>query len=196
MTLACLQRRRETLRAIDLRARVQDMAARLHIDREEQRFRAARMKAIQTMTQEEIAVPLLQLEDQIATQRETVKRLQLAAWRARSAFHQAEQLLEQADRECQSAFVALQLLEASERTLREDISRIGEAEGNPDLRLVEVTDEEIEERANGLIRGIHADKLREIDAQIVAILWPQIDVPCFVVAVCDPFPLVFHMLGK
>lgn len=108
------------------------MAARLRSDCEEQRYRVARMRAIQAMTQGEIAVPFRQLEDQIATQHETCRRLQLAAFCARSAFHHAEQLLEQADHQFQSASVTLQLLEAFERTLREDISLVAEAEGNPD----------------------------------------------------------------
>lgn len=93
------------------------MDAQLRSDREEQRFWAARMRAIQTMTQAEIAAPLRAMGDQIAIQRGTYRRLQLATWHARSAFHQAEQVQEQADCECQSAFVALQLLEASERAL-------------------------------------------------------------------------------
>lgn len=71
------------------------------------------------------------------------RRLQRAAWRARYAFEQAEQGLEEASRECQSAFVALRLLEASERALHGDASAVAEVEGIPDRRLVEMTDEEL-----------------------------------------------------
>ena len=83
-----------------------------------------------------------------------------------------EQGLEETSRECQSAFVALHLLEASERALHEDFAAVVEAEGNSDLHLAGMTDEEIEDQAKRLIRRAHAEKLRELEEQIATVKWP------------------------
>ena len=148
------------------------MAARLYRDREEQRFQATRMRAIESLTEADVAAPLRALEDQIGIQRMKCRRLQQAACRARHDFEQAEQGLEEASRECQSAFAALHLLEASERTLRGNVSAVTEVAGTPDYRLVEMTDEKLEEQAGKLVKRAHAEKLREIEKRIAAIQWP------------------------
>lgn len=58
MSLAYLQKRRDTLKADDLQAQVRDMAARLHSDCEEKHFQATRMKALQIMPRAEVVVLL------------------------------------------------------------------------------------------------------------------------------------------
>lgn len=160
------------MQAINHRVQARKMAARLRRDREEQRFQATRMRVIESLTQADIAAPLRALEDQIGIQRMKCKRLQRAAWHAGYAFDQAGRGLEEADRECQSAFAALHLLEAFERALHEDVPAVAEIEGNPDFCLVEMMDEEIEERANELIQHAYVEKLRELEEQIAAIQWP------------------------
>ena len=88
-----LQKKRDALQAIDLRAQAWKMAARLHRVREEQHSQATRVKAIESLTQADVAAPLRALEDQIGIQRMKCRRLQQAAWRARHALDQAEQNL-------------------------------------------------------------------------------------------------------
>lgn len=107
--------------------------------------------AIQTMTQAELAPLLLRLEDRIETQCQTCDRVQLEVLRAKGTLYKAEWLSEQANLRCQSAFITLRLLEASLRSLslHEDLSFA--AKGNSDLKLVEMTDEEIKGYAKGLI---------------------------------------------
>lgn len=63
ITLAILQRGQDTLRALDLLGRIRDMAARLRADHEQRRKEAAELRALQAMTDTELASSLQQLEN-------------------------------------------------------------------------------------------------------------------------------------
>lgn len=67
----------------------------------------------------------------------------MEALRAKGALGRAEQLSEQADHLCQSTFITLHLLEASVRSLHENLTFV--VEENFDFKLIEVTDEQIED---------------------------------------------------
>lgn len=56
-----LQKKQDALQAIDLRAQAQKMAARLRRDREEQRSQAARMQAIESLAQADVAASFISL---------------------------------------------------------------------------------------------------------------------------------------
>lgn len=45
------------------------------------------------------------------------------------------------------------------------------AEGNFSFNMIEVTDEKIDNWANGLIKRLHAEKIQELDEQIAALSW-------------------------
>src|SRR5881628_823870 len=113
------------------------------------------------MSQEELASILRRLEDQVDAQHRTCIRTHLEALRAKSALCKAERAADQADLQCQSAYTALHLLEGSVRLLREGFSDV--AGGSRDYNLIEVTDEKIQDRAKGLVKRLHADKIRKLD---------------------------------
>lgn len=81
----------------------------------------------------------------------------MEALHAKGALCNAERLFEQANLHCQSAFIMLRLLVASVRSLHENLDLA--AEGNFDFDLIKVTDGEIDDRANELIRRLHADNI-------------------------------------
>ena len=56
--------------------------------------------------------------------------------------------------------------------MRGNASAVTEVAGTPDYRLVEMTDEKLEEQAGKLVKRAHAEKLREIEKRIAAIQWP------------------------
>lgn len=170
MVLSDLQRRKDPLNSLELSGRIKEIAAKLRANREELLCEMMRLKAIHTTSEVKLASSLQHQGGRIEAQCQICKRLHFEVLRAKSALGKAELYSEQANFHYHCSFTTLRRLEASERSLREDPSlAVGET---PNPNLIVITDEEIEDWAKELLQCLHADKIREHDAQIAAISWP------------------------
>src|SRR3954462_668880 len=165
MVLCDLQKRRDALNALDLSGRIKETAAKLRFNREEQLHEVVKLRAINTTSEVQLTSSLQHIQGHIGAQRQTCQRLQLEAFRAKSALGKAELYSEQEDFRYHCAFTTLRRLEASERALREDpLLAVREA---PKTNLIAMTNEEIEGRTKELIRRLHADAIQELTRRLL-----------------------------
>lgn len=73
-TIVILQSRRDALNSLDLSGRIKDMILSLYVDHARQHYEAAKVRALQVMTETELASSLQQLENLIMRKRQICER--------------------------------------------------------------------------------------------------------------------------